>query len=286
MKTEYLKGLLLTALGVLVLSFDALLIRLINAESFSLLFWRGLLMSLVVSLWCRYRYPGQPLFYKDWTSVRSALFYALSAICFVNAINNTSVANVLVIISVQPLFSALIARVFIGERSAPITWFAIFICIFGILWVLTDSWSVSNLPGDLFALCAALFLSAKFVNDRGGRHKNMIPALITGGFIMAFVSLFYASPLALKGADWGWMLLLCVVIIPTAFVLITLGPTLIPATEVGMLMLLETVFGSLLVWLFLSEVPSTSALQGGALILGTLMLHAYIKWRRIGRYLS
>ena len=115
MKTEYLKGLLLTALGVLVLSFDALLIRLINAESFSLLFWRGLLMSLVVSLWCRYRYPGQPLLYKDWTSIRSGLFYALSAICFVNAINNTSVANVLVIISVQPLFSALIARVFIGE---------------------------------------------------------------------------------------------------------------------------------------------------------------------------
>lgn len=286
MKTEYLKGLLLTALGVLFLSFDALLIRLINAESFSLLFWRGLLISLMVSLWCRYRYPGQPLFYSDWASIRSGLFYALSAICFVIAINNTSVVNVLVIISVQPLFAVLIARVFIGERSAPITWFAIIICIFGILWVLKDSWSVSNITGELFALCAAVFISAKFVNDRGARHKDMTPALITGGLMMAFVSLFYASPLALTGADWGWMLLLCVVIIPTAFVMITLGPTRIPAAEVGMLMLLETVFGSLLVWLFLSEVPSASAFQGGALILGSLMLHAYIKWRRIGRYSS
>ena len=49
MNTEYIKGFMMTALGVLVLSFDALLIRLIEVHSFSLLFWRGLLLSLAVA---------------------------------------------------------------------------------------------------------------------------------------------------------------------------------------------------------------------------------------------
>ncbi|MBN0985990.1 DMT family transporter [Amphritea pacifica] len=280
MNTEYLKGLLLTSLGVLVLSFDALLIRLIQAEPFSLLFWRGLLLALMVALWCRYRYPGKPLLNRDWASIRSAAFYSICSILFVTAVHHTSVANVLVIISAQPLFAAIIARLFIGERSAPITWIAIVISMLGIGWVMKDSWSSPNLQGDLMALFCGIALAAKFVNDRAEKHRNMTPALITSGLLVSLTSLFFASPLALTGADWGWMLLLCVIVIPTAFILITLGPTRISAAEVGMLMLLETACGPLLVWLFIGEEPSLAALQGGALVIITLLIHGYIRWKK------
>jgi drug/metabolite transporter (DMT)-like permease len=280
MNTDYLKGFLFTSLGVLILSFDALLIRLIDVESFSLLFWRGLLMSLMVALWCRYKHPGKPLFNLDWASTRSSLLFCASSILFVTALYHTSVANVLVIISAQPLFAAIIARVFIGERSAPITWIAIAISMFGIGWVMKDSWSSPNLKGDLMALVCGTLLAAKFVNDRSVKHRDMTPALITSGLLISVISLFGASPLALSGTDWGWMLLLCVIIIPIAFVLITIGPTRISAAEVGMLMLLETACGPLLVWLFLDEAPSLAALQGGGLVITTLLLHGYIQWRR------
>ncbi|MDO6564174.1 EamA family transporter [Amphritea sp. 1_MG-2023] len=280
MNTDYLKGFLLTSLGVLILSFDALLIRLIEVESFSLLFWRGLLMSVMVALWCRYRYPGKPLFYRDWASLRSMLFFSISSILFVTAIHHTTVANVLVIISAQPLFAAIIARLFIGERSAPITWLAIAISMLGIGWVMKDSWSSPNLQGDLMALLCGIMLAAKFVNDRSVKHRDMTPALITSGLLVSLISLFNASPLALSGSDWGWMLLLCIVIVPIAFVLITIGPTRISAAEVGMLMLLETACGPLLVWLFLNEVPSRAALEGGGLVITTLLIHGYLQWRR------
>lgn len=283
MDTDYLKGFLLTSLGVLILSFDALLIRLIQVESFSLLFWRGLMMSLMVALWCRYRYPGKPLFYRDSASIRSTLLFTLSSILFVSAIHNTSVANVLVIISAQPLFAAIIARVFIGERSAPITWLAIAISMLGIGWVMKDSWSSPNMEGDLMALLCGIMLAGKFVNDRSVKHRDMTPALITSGLLISVISLFGASPLALSGTDWGWMLLLCVIIIPIAFVLITIGPTRISAAEVGMLMLLETACGPLLVWFFLNEEPSRAALQGGTLVIVTLLIHGYIQWRRQSR---
>lgn len=280
MNTEYLKGFLLTALGVTVLSFDALLIRLIEVESFSLLFWRGLLMSLMVLIWCRIRGRQITLFSLDPAFLRSAFLFSISSICFVTAINLTSVANVLVIISAQPMFAALISRIFIGEKSPRITWLAIVVCMLGIAWVMKDSWQSPNLTGDLLAVTCALILSAKFVNDRAVKHRDMSPALITAGLIISAVSLTFGQPLELSGADWGWMLLLCGLVIPIAFVLITLGPMRIPAAEVGMLMLLETALGPLLVWLFLTEKPSQAALEGGALVISTLLLHGLYQWRK------
>ena len=71
----------------------------------------------------------------------------------------------------------------------------------------------------------------------------MTPALISAGLIVTGISLAFGSPMELSGTDWAWMLVLCIVIVPIAFVLITLGPTRITAAEVGMLMLLETACG-------------------------------------------
>jgi len=105
MNVEYMKGFLLTAFGVLILSFDALMIRLIEAHSFDLLFWRGLLLSLVAALWCRFSMPKQAMFCFDSAFIRSSLLFVVSTISFVCAVNLTSVANVLVIISTPSLLT-------------------------------------------------------------------------------------------------------------------------------------------------------------------------------------
>jgi len=280
MKTEYMRGFLLTALGAIVLSFDGLLIRLIEAHSFDLLFWRGLLLSLVVMLWCLLRSPGKALFSFDGAFIRSSLLFVVSTVSFVCAINLTSVANVLVLISAQPLLAAVMARVFLGEKSPPVTWLAIIVSIMGIAWVLAGSWQSPNLTGDLLALLCGLALSAKFVNDRSARSRDMTPALILAGLVIAAISAVAGQPLELQGSDWGLMLLLCLLIIPLAFILITLGPMRIPAAEVGMLMLLETAAGPIWIWFWLNEVPSREALEGGSVVVGTLLIHGLIQWWR------
>ena len=279
MQSEYMKGFLLTALGVIVLSFDALLIRLIEAHSFDLLFWRGLLLSAVVALWCRMTKPTAPLLSIDPAYVRSAVLFAVSAFCFVCAINLTSVANVLVIISAQPLFAALMAQVFLGERSPPITWAAIVVSILAIVWVLLGSWNGLEMTGDLLAVICSLTLSAKFVNDRAVSHRDMTPALVLSGLMIAVVCAVVGQPFSLQGSDWPIMLLLCLFVVPVAFILITLGPMRIPAAEVGMLMLLETAAGPFWVWLWLNEPPNSAALQGGSVVILTLLLHGLFRWR-------
>ena len=134
--SEYTKGISLTALGVIILSFDGLLIRLISVEAFDLLFWRGLLMSLMVLVILMLRKPNASMLPRDAAALRSSFFLTISTITFVVAISLSSVANVLVIISSQPLFAAVLGWLFLREMPAPSTWLAIVICLFGIGWVL------------------------------------------------------------------------------------------------------------------------------------------------------
>ena len=274
-----MKGFLLTTFGVLVLSFDALMIRLISAHSFDLLFWRGLLLGLVAALWCRFSMPKQAMFCFDGAFIRSSLLFVISTISFVCAVNLTSVANVLVIISAQPLFAAVMARIFYGEKSPLITWIAIVISMLGVSWVLAGSWQSPNLIGDLLALLCGITLAAKFVNDRAVSHRNMTPVLISASFIIATISVVIGEPMSLQGSSWAWMLLYCVVVIPLAFILISIGPMRIPAAEVGMLMLLETAAGPLWIWLVFNETPSTKALEGGSIVIITLFIHGLVRWR-------
>lgn len=278
MPSDYQKGVWLTTLGVIALSFDALLIRLVNSDEFSLLFWRGLLLSLMVCLWLKLNKKNLVV-KPDLAYYRSSLLFTLSSVCFVAAIHHTTAANVLVIISAQPVFSALIAQVVLKEKSPPITWLAILFCFGGIAWVMQSSWSNSHLYGDLLALACSFCLAAKFVNDRAVSHRDMSPALISSGILICLIGFIWGEPFSMEGAQWGWMVLLCAFIIPLAFVLITLGPTRIPAAEVGMLMLLETVLGPLLVWMFLAEAPSKATLQGGTLVIITLVIHSWFRYR-------
>ena len=275
-----MKGICLTALGVLILSFDGLLIRLISAGSFDLLFWRGLLMSLMVLAILRLRKTNTSWLPRDATALRSSVLLCISTITFVVAINLSSVVNVLVIISSQPLFAAVFGWIVLKEMPAPATWVAIVICIFGVGWVLAGSWSTPSLVGDVMALICCLSLAAKFVNDRAVSHRDMTPSLILAGLVVALVSWVMGDPMALSGSQWGYMITLCLFVYPIAFFLITLGPMRIPAAEVGMLMLLETAVGPLWVWLVLSEEPSSAALQGGSLVIATVLLHSLYQWQQ------
>ena len=65
--------------------------------------------------------------------------------------------------------------------------------------------------------------------------------------------------------------------LPVALALLTLGPRYIPAPEAAMLSLLETVLGPLWVWLVISEQPDESTIIGGAIVVGTLLVHSL--WR-------
>jgi drug/metabolite transporter (DMT)-like permease len=287
---DHCRGIILTVTAVLVLSPDALLVRLIDTDPLTLIFWRGALSALAIlfflgclwgrSTWLNLLRIGRP-------GLLSSGIAAIGTILFVYALRTTSVANTLVIMAATPLFSALLSRLFLGERVARRTWLAIGVGLGGILLLFAGNLGQGTLAGDLCALTAAGCWAGNLVLLRHARSVNMTPAVALGGALAALLALALgARPLAVAPADFGLLLLLGGLVLPLSFALITLGPRHLPAAEVSLILLLETFLGPLWVWWVLGEVPNLPTIIAGALILGTILLHSLASLRGTGSYLK
>ncbi len=276
-----LKGGLLTTAGVAVLSMDALLIRLISADPWILLFWRGLLLSLCIGGVClfrarRYR-PSRKLISLG---LGSALFYAVCTVTFVISIRLTSVANTLIILSAAPLIGALLSRFVLKESVSGRTWLAILLCLGGLALVFSGSRDGGHLLGDLTALLCAASMAAKFVVERAASPANMTPALVPAGLLVSLFALFQAPTLVMPTQDILWMAILGLLVVPLAYALITQGPRYLSAPEVGLLMMLEMLLGPLWVWLVLAEQPGQQAWMGGLVVVAALACQSWPVRRR------
>jgi drug/metabolite transporter (DMT)-like permease len=285
---DHQKGLLLTTLGVLVLTPDSLLVRLIDAEPFTVLVWRGLLQALgilaILAVLHRGRVAAPFRAVGRWGLLLAVVFSGCTLL-FILALSLTTVADVLIIVAAAPLAAAVFSLVFLGEGVPSRTWIAISFALVGIALLVSEDLGSGSLLGDLAAVGCALCIGGSFTITRHARAVSMVPAmtlagLVTAGVALPLALLLESGPFLFTGAQLGYTLLMGLVVVPVSFALITVGPRYLPAAEVGLLMLLETVLGPLWVWLVLQEYPGDLALAGGALVVLTLAGHAATGNRR------
>ena len=275
--STHTKGLLITGFGVLVMTPDGLLVRLVEADPWTLLFWRGLLaaIGLTLGLSLIYRRDTWRLFRQmGWAGVLTGVIFGFGTCAFIMGMTHTSVANTLFIVSTSPLFAALIAWLVLREPVAPRTWGAIAVTIFGIGVIVSGNLEWGSMLGNLAALAAAMTLAANFCTMRHYQTRNMVPAMGIGGLVAALIALPLAAPLTVGGSDLWALGVMGLVMIPVSFGLLFVGPRYLPAPEVGLMMLLEAVLGPLWVWLIIGENPGLAAIIGGAIVLGALAVHA------------
>lgn len=268
------RGLLLVTSGIVLLSFDGLLVRLVNADGWSIVFWRGLLMFIALGAFSLSARSRASLGAKPLPSAVSAVLLALISIFFVLGVIHTTVANVVVILSTAPLFAALFTRFFLREAVALRTWLAIGVATLGIVLVFAGSFSTSDLLGNGYALLSSLALGANLTLLR--RHASLarMPLIALGGLVAALIALPKAQPFGLDQASYLALGLMGLLQMPLATLLINSATRYLPSAEVALFYLLESVLGTLWVWYFLSEVPAQATLYGGALVIATLVVHA------------
>ena len=280
MYSEYRKGLVLTLLGVLIFTPDALLIRLTNLEFFSLTVGRGtiggLAMLLGLALYYRRDFKKQILAIGGWGLILVAL-QGTATWTFYAALKNTSVANVLVFLASVPLIAALMTKMFLQDEIQKPTWIAIGVVVLGLLIVGSRGLIGGNWLGAFLALMCAVIMAGVFTIVRGRRTVNLIPATGFGLLLAALVAFPFAIFPEMSSSQWVYLIIGAGFVLPVALGLLTLGPRYIPAPEAAMLSLLETVLGPLWVWLVISEQPDESTIIGGAIVVGTLLVHAL--WR-------
>ena len=279
-------GLLLTTGGVLVLTPDSLLIRLVDADAWTIVFWRGALMGLTIlaatAVWSRggtlaqFRSIGR-------AGLVVAVLFASQLTLFVTSISHTSVANTLVIFATAPLFAAVLSRIFLAEPVPLRVWLAVTASLGAVLFIFAGSIGTGRLGGDLAATGAALAMAIGLTIMRKSSHVSMIPAWGIGALLAAGFNVWFAEPLNITGDDLLVLLPSGVLVLPIAFGLIALGPQRISAPETGLLMLLETILGPLWVWWVLDEQPNAEALIGGTIVIAVLAANSVLGLRQSAR---
>lgn len=264
------KGILMALGGVFVLSPDSLMIRLAELDDYTLLFYRGLFpifsISLLLWLYYRQRFIGA-LLGIGLAGILNAFLFAAVNITFISAIQRTSVANTLLFLSSAPIFAALLSLVVLRENLRPSTWLIILLSLISIFIIGWGSYGSDGLSGDLFAVGCAIFTACSAILVRYRKELDLVPSVVLGSLFTAAYALTRSPELAVEPSQLLYVGIIGFVLVPVAFIVLTIAPRYANSAEVQLVYLLESILGPLWVWLVIHETPSLNTLIGGSMLL-------------------
>ena len=280
--TDQQKGSLLAFVAVIFITPDSLFIRLSNVDTWGLVFYRGIIPFFTVFLGMLIIYRlnfFKILLNSGYQGIIYVCTFSITNITFVVSIQNTNVANTLVMIATAPMLSAVLSAIFLKERPDKKTWVSILITFFAIIYIFFDSFKLGNFYGDILGFITSIGLAVGAVTIRSAKSKNLVPAAVVGKLLVATFALFFIESYVLIENDLIIVPLMCILCVAIPFVLVTMAPRFIPAAEVNLFFLLETIIGPIWVWLIIKEQPSTETLLGGVIIVITIAIHSFLKLR-------
>ena len=281
--TDQQKGSLLAFTAVIFITPDSLFIRLSNIETWGLLFYRGAIPFITVFIALLMVYKAnffKLLFSMGRPGIVYAVTFSITNITFLISIQNTNVANTLIMIAMAPMLSAVLGAIFLKENPDKKTWMAILITFLAAIYIFYDSIQLGNILGDIFGFVTALGLAIGAVVVRSAKEKNLVPAAMMGKLLVAVFALFFVKDFELIHTDIFIVPLMCILCVAIPFVLVTIAPRFITAAEVNLFFLLETIFGPIWVWLVIKEQPSLETIIGGIIIILTLAIHSSLALKK------
>ena len=284
--TNKQKGLALSLIGVLLITPDSLFIRLIDLGAWELVFYRGLIPFICLLILLSFYYRSQ--FIKAFliTGI-PGLFYAiliaLGSTTFIISIENTYVANTLIMVALIPFASAILSSIFLKEHPSKRMWLTIAACFTVVLFIFYDSYQGNRLYGDLFGLLTALMVGGSAVVARYGKNFSFLPALLLSKlFIMLIAIIFmqkFPETLFVNQKNLYLIIAMGIFAVSIPLAMITLAPRYIPAYEVEIFFVLETILGPIWVWLVIHEQPTNKTIIGGVFIIIIILIHTFLELR-------
>jgi len=276
--SSHRRGVLLMVGATLCWSLAGMLVRNLELrDSWEITFWRSLFMTVFISGFLVVQYRGATLhrlFAVGWPGLIAGALWALMYVCFILALGLTTVANVLVLASVTPFTAALAGWLFLRERVPMRTRVTIVVALAGIVLMFVESVTGSGLLGDLIALIIPVAFAANvLILRRMHASVDMLPTLVISGLLSMAVALPLALPLSPSAKDLGLLGIMGVVQLGVGVLLMIRAAPLLSAAEIGLLAVLETLFGTFLTWVVVGEHPGALALAGGTGVILAIVIN-------------
>jgi DME family drug/metabolite transporter len=290
----YLFGVVLVALAGVFWSLGGILVRSVEAAgAWQIIFYRSLALAVSLLLIVAIRHRGRlalAFAQAGWSGVLAGACLSGGFIGYVLSLYHTSVANAVFMLGTAPFFSAVLGRVFLGERVGRQTWLAMALALSGIGVMVAGSLVIGTIVGNLLALLAGVSFAGFNVLVRRGRANDMLPSVVIAGLIAALI----AAPVVAATAGEGGLpaafvlgardLLLCLIMgsvqVGLGLTVFTIGARHVSAVELALLAMTELVLAPFWVWLGVGEVPSAFTLMGGAIIMAAIACQALSGVRR------
>ena len=269
-------GPLLILTGGFCLSWGGLILRTFESASiWQILFYRSIFFLWVLIAFILLTY-GKKTFKKikeaGVPGLIGGVFLSTNFVAYMYSMMETTVANVVFIISTQTVFLPIVAYIFLKEKISPRGYVAIMLAMIGVTLMIGDSLGTGSLKGNLAALTIPINFSVLVLIIRKYPKVDMIPAIFYAGILSCLYGLFLLEDMVISTKDIWLSFLLGVPQLAFGFIFITIGSRTTPAVMVGLLMLMESIFAPIWVWLFYNEIPPVSVLIGGIIILSAVVM--------------
>jgi drug/metabolite transporter (DMT)-like permease len=253
-----------------------------RATAFELVFWRSFFAFLFVAL-ALLSLRRNPL-RMGWPGVLSGALWGVMFTAFMIALSLTSTANSLVVMSLAPLLTALLARAFLNDPITVGTWLAVGAAACGIAWMFGSdlaAHTARDLSGMLIALSIPIASAVNVITLRSVAAKlDLRPAVMLGGALSCLIALPFALPFQATGQDIALLAFLGIFQLGLPCMLLVVASRVLLAPEIALIGLLEVVLGPLWAWLGAGEVPARATITGGAIVLGALIVNELATFRR------
>ncbi|MFL2787619.1 MAG: DMT family transporter [Paracoccaceae bacterium] len=269
-------------LGGFFMSFVGLMMKMIiDASGFQILFFRSMSLSLVVIIFaCIITKSNPKTFMKrlDRFDLLMGIFLSLAFATYVFSMLYTSVASTLFILGITPFLAAIIAWYYLKEKPKIIVWVTMIVATTGVFLMVSDGMVFGKTFGNILAFFSALLFAMTLVVARYSKKENVLGGTFLGGAFACLIgliaSLLLNHGLLISSYDMSLSLFMGAFTIGLGITLVTTGTPFVPAAEVSLLVLIESVLGPIWVWIFLSEAMTTFELVGGILIFAALIILA------------
>ena len=279
-------GYILLLFGGFCLSWGGFVIRSFEEASvWQILFLRSIFFVIALMGFLAVTYKKNTIkIFKDAgiPAVLGGLVMSLSFIAFVVSMTNTTVANVVFIISTQTMFLAIFGYFYLKEKVSLVSFISILLAMSGIIVMVGDSLSSGSFFGNLVALAIPINFSILVMIIRKNKNLDMVPAIFYSGIFSVIYGLFLSESFVFTNHDILMGFFLGVPQLAFGFICITIGSRSTPSTTIGLLMLSETLCAPIWGWLFLNEIPPLSVFIGGAVIILAIILKSFDKPKVIG----
>jgi drug/metabolite transporter (DMT)-like permease len=266
-----------------VISFDGLLVRLQHLSPAGITFWRGILtgiaFAVMVPIARRISGDRTPIMKGSGPMLLIAFLMLIGTLTWIFSVTHTTIANTLLIIACSPIATGILGRFLLKEHLPLRTWLAGVAALAGVVIVVSGNLSARDLQGDAYAVGNVIALALILILLRRFQNVDRVLALSISGFAAAAV----VAPWGISMPDsQTWLAAAAdgLVVVPGGLVMIFFAPRYLPAAEVGLLLLLETVLAPLWVLLALGEQLTVQVVFSAAIILGAIVIHSILDLRK------